>query len=231
MSDASARKQLTKTPGVYRIIDTENGMFYFGSAVSLRARCENHAYHLIRGTHSNPILSRVWSKRMDSLRFEVVLLMPDSTKDERMAAEQIFLDEANVLENDLCMNILPKARSCEGIKRSKETLERMSAAQVGRTFSGETKLKMSAAKLGKKQSPETVQKRANTKTGAPCNRPVGIINEKLRALSKDQVLAARRMRVQGASWRILSNEFGISLGAIKRAVTGITYKDVTDDYS
>ena len=229
MSNAIERKGVTKAAGVYRIIDTEHGMFYFGSAVSLRARCENHAYHLIRGTHSNKILSRVWGKRKERLRFEVIALMPDSTRDMRMAAEQTLLDKANVLENDLCMNILPNARSCEGVKRSDAVKEKMSAAQRGRTVSDETRRRMSVAKIGKKQSQETVQKRAKTKTGAPCNRPLGIINENLRALSKDQVISARLMRSHGASWRELSIEFGLAMGTIKRAVTGITYKDVIDD--
>lgn len=48
--------------------------------------------------------------------------------------------------------------SLKGVKKSPETIARMSAAQKGRIISDETRAKMRAAKLGKKRSPESIAK-------------------------------------------------------------------------
>jgi len=52
-----------------------------------------------------------------------------------------------------------------GIKRSKETRERMSRAQKGRTFSEETKKKMGQHRLGKKHTKESIEKMRQAKLG------------------------------------------------------------------
>lgn len=78
--------------------------------------------------------------------------------------EQLFIDNYHP-----CFNIAPNARSCRGVKRSPEFLEKQRLANLGeknpmfgKKASIETREKMSKARTGKVQSEETKRKRVET---------------------------------------------------------------------
>lgn len=212
--------------GIYRIDDVKSGCFYIGSAVDLRQRFKHHVYSLQQSKHSNRRLQRVWDISPNRLTFTVIREMPGAARAERLKAEQELLDASNVGKNKKCFNMLAVAGSHQGAKRSEETKARISASQIGRTFSDETKAKMRAAKLGKMLSEEHKKNLGNSARGRKIMRPKGIVNNQIRALTPDAVRELRVLRKSGLSWAQLSRKSGVDLSACRRAVLGITYKDV-----
>ncbi|RRV38640.1 hypothetical protein EGJ12_08180 [Stutzerimonas stutzeri] len=215
------------TPGIYSILDTDSGAFYVGSAVSLRKRMNDHLYRLAKGSHANQRLQRIWDKRHGALRFIVLEELPGADRSARLSREQTYLDKARVGENKECINVLSVAGSHEGRKRTAETVEKLRAANVGRTFTAESREKMRLAKLGVPRTAETRAALSAARKGKPCNRPLGIINKALRKLTAEKLAELKEMRAGGASWRELAASCGMDLSACRRAVLGITYKDIS----
>jgi hypothetical protein len=124
------------------------------------------------------------------------------------------------------MNVLMIAGSHLGRKRSEETKRRLADAQRGKIASLATRAKQRDAKLGRSLSEEHRKKLGDIARGRKINRPKGIYRYSQRALAPSQVLALRAKRSAGMSWRLLSNEVSMNASAVKRAVLGITYRDV-----
>lgn len=214
-------------PGIYTIHDLDGGAFYVGSAVSLRKRIKDHLYRLEKGSHANQRLQRIWDKRPCSLHISIVEVLPGAGRSVRLLREQFYLDAAGVGDNEACINVLRVAGSHEGRKRSAETIERLRAANIGRTFSEETREKMRLAKLGVPRSCEARAILSAARKGKSCKRPLGVINHGLRKLTAEALVELKKMRAGGASWRELADFSGMNVSACRRAVLGITYRDLS----
>jgi len=149
--------------GVYSIINIFNGKRYVGStAISFEARLSQHEALLRAGKHTSRHLQSAWDKYgQDSFQFcaEEVCNASDV-----LIREQYFLDFYKSYNDEFGYNILPKAGSHLGAKRTEESKKKMSAwirtPEIGRKISNAIKgRKLSAehiAKMkGKKFSEET----------------------------------------------------------------------------
>lgn len=216
---------LSKSPGIYTITDTNTGKFYIGSSVSMVKRWNQHVYRFNRGDHPNKQMQNIWNSDRTRLVFSETKIMLNATTKELLSEEQKLLDLACVGINRMCMNVLNVAGSHYGRKRSQETIAKLRSASKGKKHSEETRKKMSDAKIGRKLSDEHKKKLLeNRKTSI--KRPTGIINVRIRKLSNNDVVEIRAKRTSGYSWRKLSKEYEINVSAIRRAALGISYKDV-----
>lgn len=149
--------------GVYAITNQINGRRYVGSAVDLMKRWMRHRCDLRKGVHHGRYLQRAWDKHGEgAFAFDVMLYCD---KDRLLLFEQRAMD---VLRP--AYNILPKAGSCLGVRRTDEQRARQSARQRGKSHAGykhtlEQNARHSAVMTGRKQSPDTIAKRAAANTG------------------------------------------------------------------
>lgn len=217
---------MAKVSGVYRIDDPIGGRFYIGSSIDISARWVRHLANLRLGKHENAALQRVWNKRPETLTMTEVNVIADATRASLLAAEQVELDAAGVGENPKCLNFLKVAGSRLGMPVSATTRAAIAKAQTGKFHTDAAKQKMRIAKAGKSLSIEHKQRIGEACRGKRINRPAGIVNHDLRLLTPERLRELRRMREAGMSWRLLGIEAGMSVHPCRRAVLGITYREV-----
>jgi len=160
----------SKSSGVYKITNKDNGLVYFGQAVQLATRAMQHETTLNRNKHANYHLQAAWNKYgSDVFEFEVIAVYPDRT--ERDAAEQVLIDEhygpgcynmkKTVLPAQTTWSHTPEetrtkiSQKLQGHEVSKETREKISQKLKGCTspiFSEETRTKLSVAAQGNTNS-------------------------------------------------------------------------------
>jgi len=93
-----------KISGIYRIVCTKNGRYYYGSSKNIRRRWNEHKNLLRKNAHWNPVMQRSWNKHgIDSFRIE---LIEKISKDSLFEVEQIYLTEHVGKSN--CMNVQEK---------------------------------------------------------------------------------------------------------------------------
>lgn len=134
--------------GIYSIFCLANNKSYIGSSVCIRKRFIAHRTALLRGTHRNIHLQRAWNKYGEN-KFEFQILRTVRDPKNLLKWEQHWI---NKTENKF--NIRKKAESALGVKRRKETKDRISAALSGRKLSPEHCAKISEVQIGRKLSPE-----------------------------------------------------------------------------
>jgi group I intron endonuclease len=133
-------KRLTpQSAGIYKITCSTNGKFYIGSTGNFYNRRQRHVWHMRYGTHYNLKMQRTFNKYgLESLIFEV---LETCSGDNVKAREQYWIDaykpELNIA--------LSAERPSLGLKRSPETIAKMSASQKGRPKSSEQR----AAQVGR----------------------------------------------------------------------------------
>ena len=163
-----------KTSGIYVItVNRINGLpkFYIGQTYDLRERWFQHFRALRTERHDNIAMLRSYQKYGENaFSYRVVLICE---KDLLTCYEQIILDAYRLWYSEKA--ILNVMRECVnshlGVKRTLETIERMSASQRGRKKSPEyvekmrsrvtseaTRHKLSIALTGKRHSEETRKK-------------------------------------------------------------------------
>lgn len=86
-------------PGVY-ILTFPGGEFYIGSSQVVAGRLSWHKCVLKSGTHSNPVMQKIYNKGATAYTVQVD---PYPTKEEALEAEQILLDK--FISNDMCINL------------------------------------------------------------------------------------------------------------------------------
>lgn len=200
--------------------------FYVGSAVNLKRRLGYHIYRLSRKTHPNPKMQAAWNVHgIGQFHFGTLETVPEATL---IQAEQRWLDLLQCGRRRDCFNHLTIANSHRGVRRSPETCAKISAAKLARPVSPslETRELMRAAKIGRKLSAEHKIKIGNASRGKPCNRPLGIINKRLRKFSDSQVRQMRIDRCGGMSWSKLKLKYGVNLTALISITSRKTYRDV-----
>jgi group I intron endonuclease len=178
--------------GTYRIVNTATNQFYIGSCKRFKSRWGQHAKALETGKHSNRFLLNSFQKHGTSVFVFEVLEVVDGSREERLAKEQLLLDD--LYDNQqMCYNLRKQAVSRQGFKAKDERSQqekiaanpRIIASQfksgkdhpyygkpgsnAGRVFSKEARQHMSEAHVGKPgywrgkpRSEETKNKIRNT---------------------------------------------------------------------
>ena len=109
-----------KLSGIYAIVHIASGKRYVGSAIDLRARSDQHKRALSTQRHGNRLLQRAWNKYGEGA-FQFVILEYCKTE-LLLEAEQRYIDERSEY------NLSPTARSPLGVRHTKETKAKYSAA-------------------------------------------------------------------------------------------------------
>ena len=147
--------------GIYRIINILNNKSYIGSAVDIKKRFYGHENALGRNIHKNSHLQNAWNiYGKNAFKFEVLLFCD---KKNLLFYEQKAIDVNQVTDRTNGYNVCSIAGNHLGVKRSKETKARLSAAK--RNMSDETKRRISVAMTGKHPSEETRRKLSEAKKG------------------------------------------------------------------
>lgn len=141
---------LKKRSGIYKILDTESGKVYIGSAAKcLYRRYHQHFSDLKYGRHGNKHLQAIYNKRSSSLKFEVVEFCESANCITR---EQYYIDTLSP-----AININKLAQSRLGTKISQDTLVKMRNKKV----SQETKNKIRKARESQVFTKEQLEYRAS----------------------------------------------------------------------
>jgi group I intron endonuclease len=110
---------------IYSIINLINNKKYVGSAINFKKRKQIHLSDLRNGTHHSITLQRSWEKYGEDNFVFIVLEEVDNSED-LIKREQWWID------NSSCeYNIAKVAGSSLGIKRRKETIEKVRQANLG----------------------------------------------------------------------------------------------------
>lgn len=100
---ATIMKHLPKASGVYQIKCVPNAKIYIGSSIDIRDRCIQHRNSLRRRDHQNAHLQAAWDKYGEE-NFEFTTLEL-TDQDNRLAAEQNWLDKTQAFRRDIGFNI------------------------------------------------------------------------------------------------------------------------------
>lgn len=207
--------------GIYKITDSVSGRYYVGSSVDISRRWLQHRYRLDRGTHPNPILQSAW-RAHGAASFSFCVVEEVSCEADLLPREQQWLDASLSAQDKMCMNVLPVAGSCLGVKRSPETRARMAASQKGKKASPEARMKMRLAKLGKKQnlSPERL---ASLRRQVASISNDGLRRVPHRRLTLEGLREFWSLREGGMSIPKLSRKFSISESTAWRIINKKSY--------
>lgn len=118
--------------GIYKIENTVNGDYYYGStADSFAQRFSNHKSQLRLNKHSNPRLQRSWNKHgSDSFVFKIVSVCEN--QQDSIITEQKYLD-AHVGQ-DKCCNFLPRAGTTAGKVLSEVAKKRIARSKSTKQY-------------------------------------------------------------------------------------------------
>lgn len=235
--------------GIYRILNTQNGKCYIGSAKNHIRRLKQHRNALDQNKHNNKKLQRAWLKYGESaFVFELVELVGDVSK--LLVREQHWIDAESGADHGY--NINPTAGSCLGRTLSDETKRKIrekralqppmsndgrrriiEALKARPPISDATRKKLSLAKIGRKATPEEIEKNRLKQLG---KSPSAETREKLRQSSSGRK-HSEESRKKMSAWqigrkmspeavaksianRILSDEGREKLAAAGRAMKG-----------
>lgn len=141
------------TSGIYKITNSLNGKYYFGSSVDIEKRWAQHRASLNKAIHHSQALQRAWNKYGEkSFEFSILKELPKN-KGILLFFEQHYLD---LYFGSNCYNIYKIAGSPLGFKHSEEFKKNKSRSCLGRLnpfygkhFSEESKKKLSDSLIGK----------------------------------------------------------------------------------
>lgn len=222
--------------GIYEIRNIVNGKKYVGSAVNFHARWTKHQSELRRGVHHSRHLQQSWNKHGEQA-FEFRRLML-CDKSELIELEQLAFSAFRPE-----YNISPTAGSQLGVKRRKESIEKLKASRKTWACSEETRKKISATltgRPGRKPTEETLEKMRIAQRARDHQsilkdvwaRKVGVprtpeVKEKLsRAIAKltdEQVREIRLRYLHGELQKDLAKEFGMKQPSLSELVRGVSY--------
>jgi len=142
--------------GIYKILNTINGKFYIGSAVSLNNRFIRHKSNLNTNKHGNRFLQRAYLKYgAEAFEFHI---LEYCDKEKLLEREQFYIDMSKPQ-----YNLSPTAGNSLGVKHTTETRARMSAAK--KLMTDETKKKLAAYHKGRKHTDEHKRKIGESRKG------------------------------------------------------------------
>jgi group I intron endonuclease len=114
------------TCGVYAIEQISSGRFYVGSSHKIEARWSQHKTDLRGGYHANLFLQRAWSKNGPT-DFKFLILVICAPED-RIAQEQIHIDQLNAFHKLGGFNLRPNAEGMAGFKFTPESVDKTKIA-------------------------------------------------------------------------------------------------------
>lgn len=129
---------VSNNPGIYAIVNRDNGKLYIGSAAVLSHRWSAHRHDFFRN-RQNPYFTRAFRKNPEAFYFELIEELPGATKYERLAREQFWMDFYKSYIPSSGYNACLKASSCEGVKHGPEFSATLSQRFKGKKWSEETK--------------------------------------------------------------------------------------------
>jgi len=152
------------TPGIYSILNTQNGKRYVGRSKNMEARWRGHERSLVAGSHCNNHLQRSWNLYGSStFQFEILEVVPDAMT--RAHREAFWCGHFDTHNRDKGYNI-GDVRTDEGsVYVSDEVRLKRSAARLGKTMSAETRRKISIANKGRKRTSEVCERIRQARTG------------------------------------------------------------------
>lgn len=113
-----------RVPGIYKIINTENGKFYIGSSVNVEFRILKHLSHLRRNVHRNAHLQAAFNRYgEDAFDFQ---LMEICQREQLLEREQHYID---TLRPDY--NVCLVAGNTLGYKHTDQAKAKMSMQRIG----------------------------------------------------------------------------------------------------
>lgn len=104
----------SNSPGIYKIINTHSNRIYIGQAKEFKKRWYDHKQSLLKNKHKNKFIQADFNKckeelgHDDFLEFHVLEVMESSTKEERVLAEQKYID-LYFDKGNQCYNLMNKA--------------------------------------------------------------------------------------------------------------------------
>ena len=143
---------------VYCIVNVKNNKKYVGSTVDFNRRKNRHINLLRKGCHHSLKLQRSFNKNGES-SFNFLILEQITNKDELIETEQKWIDD---LKPEYNMTQIAGLNSHLGLKRSKETKEKISKSLTGKKQTEKHLEANRNSHLGLKQSEETKNKRSIT---------------------------------------------------------------------
>lgn len=176
--------------GVYQIINVVNGKLYVGSSTNVKYRLWEHRHNLLLNRHDNRYLQNAWNKYGESsFRFEILFYCE---KERLLQKEQEMIDLYQSAKGK-GYNLCSIAGNCLGIKRSKETIEKMKGNTNGK------------GRKGCKQAQDTIAKMSKSKLGKPSNMK----GKHHSAFSKELMALAKKGKVspkKGKTYKKQLNE-------------------------
>jgi group I intron endonuclease len=141
-----------KLSGIYQIqSQIKPERIYIGSAVNLRTRKNGHFCMLRKNEHHSIVLQNHFNKYgINDLIYSILEICEI---ENLLVREQYFIDELHPY-----FNVRKIAESNYGVRRSKETIEKLAALHRGKKLSEEHKLKCSLSLKGRIVSEETRKK-------------------------------------------------------------------------
>ncbi len=228
--------------GIYRIQNLVSGRSYYGSAVDIDRRMYDHRKSLNGNYHRNRFLQRAWNKYGEDA-FEFSVLEVVENKEDLIAREQVYLDDAFSPGKIRPYNICSVAGSLLGTKRSAEFCARLSVLKKGQKVSPETRAKMSLIMKGKVRTPEHQAKLNMARMGfkQTDESRAKISASKKGTIHSDEwrakVSATKKGKSVVQSHRDALREANRSLSAeqvaeiVTRRKAGETYVDIAKDYN
>lgn len=179
----------TNQPGVYSILNLENGKHYIGSTKHLSKRFKEHIYDLGSGRHSSRILQNAWNKYgHEAFRFDVIEVV-EGGKEALLEREQFWMDQTLPY-----YNVAKKAESRAGIRATEETKRRISEAKFNQ--SDETREKIGRASKAMWEDREMRERLIEAAKGrSPVSEET---RAKLSAAGRSHTEEAKRK--QGVAW-------------------------------
>lgn len=133
-----------KKIGIYKISSLIDDRIYIGSSKDILVRCQNHRYHLKKGTHANIKLQRFFTKYgSESLKYEII---EECELECLIQREQYYIDTLEPYFNI--------SKIAGRVEHSQEFKDKLSENNRNRIWSLASKKKSSDSKKGKTISDE-----------------------------------------------------------------------------
>lgn len=164
--------KIKNCPGIYKIYNIINNMFYIGSSSRIRDRWYGHYLDLKNGTHTNRYLQNAWNKYGEEYFY--VELIENPLKEDLLSREQYWLDITKCYERVIGYNISRVAGSpMRGLKASDDTRRKMSLIRTGKRHLEESKKKIGEANRRRECKPISEETRLRlSKAASGKNNPM-----------------------------------------------------------
>jgi group I intron endonuclease len=193
-------------PGIYRIVNRENGRIYIGSTINLKQRFYSHRKDLRAGRHHSGRLQNAFNKYGEQqFLFEPLILC---AKSDLLMYEQVLIDEFKPF-----YNIAKVAGSRLGVPTSSEARKKQSDKKLGTRLSERHKDNI---RRGLRGQPKSDDHKVALKMAW---------GKRDRRFSDGQLRLILGMSAEGLSQTAIADHFGVTQSTISRILGGQRYVD------